>query len=110
MTTVARRPPGRRPDAVARDGGARAAGPGSFKGVLGAVRRLRGRETQPPGRASPTRSTGCCSGCASTSELSSGELASLADLSPATATQMLDGLEAAGLVKRQRSEAIAGSC
>jgi DNA-binding MarR family transcriptional regulator len=37
-------------------------------------------------------------------ELPAGELAVGADLSPATVTQMLDGLEAAGLVERRRSE------
>jgi len=52
----------------------------SFKALLAAVRRLRGRETRQHGGLSA------------------------ADLAPATATEMLEGLAAAGLVTRERSE------
>jgi DNA-binding MarR family transcriptional regulator len=42
-------------------------------------------------------------GLAGTGEASARELAERADLTPATVTQMLDHLEAAGLVQRTRS-------
>jgi DNA-binding MarR family transcriptional regulator len=74
----------------------------AFKGLLGAVRRLRGRETRCSGNLSDAQ-YGLLFGLRERDEVSSGELAALADLSPATATQMLDGLAAAGLVKRVRS-------
>jgi DNA-binding MarR family transcriptional regulator len=54
-----------------------------------AVRRLRGRDTHRPGEVSYAQ----CSllfGLAERGELSASELAGLADVSPATATQMLD--------------------
>jgi DNA-binding MarR family transcriptional regulator len=75
----------------------------SFKGVLAAVRRLRGRETRHDGSLSDAQ-YGLLFGLREQDEVSSGELATLADLSPATATQMLDALAAAGLVRRVRSE------
>jgi MarR family transcriptional regulator, organic hydroperoxide resistance regulator len=75
----------------------------SFKGVLAAVRRLRGRETRRDGSLSDAQ-YGLLFGLREQDEVSSGELATLADLSPATATQMLDALAAAGLVRRVRSE------
>jgi MarR family transcriptional regulator, organic hydroperoxide resistance regulator len=75
----------------------------AFKGALGAVRRLRGRETRCSGNLSDAQ-YGLLFGLRERDEVSSGELAALADLSPATTTQMLDGLAAAGLVRRVRSE------
>jgi DNA-binding MarR family transcriptional regulator len=70
---------------------------------MAAMRRLRGRETR--------RSCGLSDaqyrllfGLRDHQQLSSGELACLADLSPATTTEMLDGLAAAGLVARVRSD------
>lgn len=75
----------------------------SFKGVLAAVRRLRGRETRGDGSLSDAQ-YGLLFGLRERDAVSSGELATLADLSPATATQMLDGLAAAGLVRRVRSD------
>jgi len=75
----------------------------SFKGLLGAVRRLRGRETRNPEGLSDAQ-YGLLFGLREHQQLSSGELACLADLSPASATEMLDGLAAAGLVRRVRSE------
>jgi DNA-binding MarR family transcriptional regulator len=74
----------------------------AFRGVLGAVRRLRGRETRCSGSLSDAQ-YGLLFGLRDRDEVSSGELAALADLSAATATQMLDGLAAAGLVRRARS-------
>lgn len=75
----------------------------SFKGVVAAVRRLRGRETRGDGSLSDAQ-YGLLFGLRERDAVSSGELATLADLSPATATQMLEGLAAAGLVRRVRSE------
>ncbi len=75
----------------------------SFKGAMGAVRRLRGRETHRPGQLSFAQYH-LLFGLAERGELSSGELAVAADLSPATVTQMLDSLGAMGLVERTRSE------
>jgi DNA-binding MarR family transcriptional regulator len=90
-----------------------AAGPGSreparelgraFKACVGAVRRLRGRETRRHGELSDAQ-YGLLFGLRDHEALPSSELALLADLSPATATGMLDGLAADGLVTRVRSE------
>lgn len=75
----------------------------AFRGLMGAVRRLRGRETRRGGGLSDAQ-YGLLFGLRDHQQLSSGELACLADLSPATTTEMLDGLAAAGLVARIRSE------
>jgi DNA-binding MarR family transcriptional regulator len=75
----------------------------AFKGAMGAIRRLRGRDTHRPGELSFAQYHllfGLAGACA----LSTGELAQAADLTPATVTQMLDGLAAQGLVERSRSE------
>jgi DNA-binding MarR family transcriptional regulator len=75
----------------------------AFKRAMGAVRRLRGRETHHPEQISFAHYTllfsltGLCEG-------SARELAEQADLSPATVAQMLDTLEAQGLVRRARSD------
>jgi DNA-binding MarR family transcriptional regulator len=74
----------------------------SFKRLMGAVRRLRGRETHSPDELS-TAQFQLLFGLRAGKLLSGGELACVAGLSPATTTQMLDGLEAAGLVTRERS-------
>lgn len=74
----------------------------AFKGAMGAVRRLRGRDTHHPGELSYAQFAllfGLAGG-----ELSASELAGCADIAPGTATQMLDSLEAAGLIARARSE------
>jgi DNA-binding MarR family transcriptional regulator len=74
----------------------------SFKRAMGSMRRLRGRETHHPDALSYAQYSllfGLAAGCA----LSSRELAYAADVTPATATQMLDALEAAGLVRRERA-------
>ena len=75
----------------------------SFRAAMAAVRRLKGRETHRPGDLSHAQ-YGLLFGLARGGEMSAGELALAADLSPATVTQMLDGLEGAGLVRRARSE------
>jgi DNA-binding MarR family transcriptional regulator len=75
----------------------------AFRGATRAVRRLRGRETRRPGELSDAQYS-LLFGLSERSELSSGELALAADLSAATVTEMLDGLVAAGLVKRTRSQ------
>jgi DNA-binding MarR family transcriptional regulator len=75
----------------------------AFKRAMVAVRKLRGRETQRHGQLSYAQ-YGLLFGLSGACELSARELAEQAELSPATVTQMLDHLEAAGLVKRTRSE------
>ncbi len=75
----------------------------AFKGSMAAVRRLRGRETQRPGELSHAQYS-LLFGLADGAQRSAGELAQLADLAPATVTQMLDHLAAHGLVVRTRSE------
>jgi DNA-binding MarR family transcriptional regulator len=75
----------------------------SFKAAMGAVRRLRGRETQQIGRFSYAQYS-LLFGLAAKPELSASQLACVADLAPGTVTEMLDHLEADGLVERVRSE------
>jgi DNA-binding MarR family transcriptional regulator len=75
----------------------------SFKRAMAAVRRLRGREMRHPEELSDAQ-YGLLFGLRERSELSSSELACAADLSPASATEMLDALAAAGLVLRVRSD------
>lgn len=74
----------------------------AFKGMTAAVRRLRGRETHRPGELSHAQYT-LLFGLAEREGRPARELALDAELSPATVTQMLDGLAAAGLVERVRS-------
>jgi len=75
----------------------------AFKGAFAAVRRLRGRDTHRPGELSYAQYA-LLFGLAERGQLSAGELALAADLSPATVTQMLEHLAAAGLVRRTRSD------
>lgn len=74
----------------------------SLKAAIAALRRLRGRETHRPGELSFAQYS-LLFGLVDGDPLSARELASAADLSPATVTQMLDSLAAAGLVERVRS-------
>jgi DNA-binding MarR family transcriptional regulator len=74
----------------------------AFKGVTTAARRLRGRETHRPGELSFAQYH-LLFHLAEQGRMSTGQLATAAELVPATATQMLDGLERAGLVQRERS-------
>lgn len=75
----------------------------SFKGMMAAFRRLRGRETHRLGELSYAQYS-LLFGLSDGGALSARELAKAADLTPATVTEMLDGLAAAGLVERVRSE------
>lgn len=75
----------------------------AFKRAMVAMRKLRGRETQRPGQLSYAQ-YGLLFGLAGTCELSARELAEHADLTSGTVAQMLEHLEAAGLVKRTRSK------
>lgn len=75
----------------------------SFKRAMGAVRRLRGRDTHRAGELSYAQ-FGLLFGLAQGGEMSASELALCADVAPATATQMLDSLAAVGLINRRRSE------
>lgn len=79
----------------------------AFKATMAAVRRLRGRETHRAGQLSYAQymllfslAGGATCGAG---PMSARVLAESAELTPATVTQMLDGLETAGLVQRTRS-------
>lgn len=76
----------------------------SFKSLMAALRRLRGRETHRPGELSFAQYSLLFELSGSRNMLSSREIAKEAALSPATVTQMLEALEAHGLVKRHRDE------
>jgi len=76
----------------------------AFKSAMAAVRRLRGRDTHRPGELSYAQYHLLFGLAERGGELSASELAALADVSPATATQMLDSLAAGGFVERLRSE------
>jgi DNA-binding MarR family transcriptional regulator len=75
----------------------------AFRGAMGAVRRLRGRDTHRPGELSYAQ-FGLLFGLFEAGELSASELAVCADVAPGTATQMLDSLTGQGLIIRRRSE------
>jgi DNA-binding MarR family transcriptional regulator len=75
----------------------------AFKGLMASVRRMRGRESRRHDELSDAQYR-LLVGLRDQVSLSSRDLASLADLSAATATEMLDSLAAAGLVHRVRSE------
>lgn len=74
----------------------------AFKRTMAAVRRLRGRETHHPGELSYSQ-YGLLFGLYFGEPMSSRELAAAADVSAATAAEMLDSLAASGLVERVRS-------
>jgi DNA-binding MarR family transcriptional regulator len=74
----------------------------AFKRAMAAMRKMRGRETHRPGELSYAQYSLLFS-LASSSELSARELAFAADVTPATVAQMLESLEADGLVLRIRS-------
>jgi DNA-binding MarR family transcriptional regulator len=77
----------------------------AFKRAMVAVRKLRGRETHRPGQISYAQ-YGLLHGLAGEATgLSARELADMADLTPATVTQMLESMESGGLITRMRSEA-----
>jgi MarR family transcriptional regulator, organic hydroperoxide resistance regulator len=75
----------------------------AVRAMHAAARRLRGREAKGRG----TTGSGqlyLLMLLAQDGELTGGQLAVAAELTPATVTQMLDGLEADGLVERERSK------
>jgi DNA-binding MarR family transcriptional regulator len=74
----------------------------AFKATNAALRRLRGRETHRPGELSYAQ-YGLLFALYDGVPRSLRELALAADVSPATAAEMLDALEATGLVDRTRS-------
>ena len=74
----------------------------SFKRAMVAVRRLRGRETHRAGTPSFAQYP-ILFALAERDDLSNGELAFAADVSPATVTGLLDSLVELGLVTRSRS-------
>jgi DNA-binding MarR family transcriptional regulator len=73
-----------------------------FKGAFAAVRRLRGRQAHRPGELSHAQYQ-LLFELQRGGQLAAGELATCADLSAATVTQMLDQLAREGLVERARS-------
>lgn len=75
----------------------------AFKRAMAALRRMRGRETHCPGELTDAQySLLFC--LRDQSQMSVRDLADAADLSPASVTEMLEGLAAAGLVERHRSD------
>jgi DNA-binding MarR family transcriptional regulator len=76
----------------------------AFKGAIAALRRMRGRETHHPGELSYAQYS-LLFALRDQRAMSSSELAAAADLSPASVTEMLDGLAAGQLVERLRSPA-----
>ena len=77
---------------------------GALMALFGAQRRLRGRDARIEGGVSFAHYP-LLSALAREGSLSAGQLAADAGVTPATVTQMLDALAAAGLVERSRSEA-----
>jgi DNA-binding MarR family transcriptional regulator len=75
----------------------------ALMGLFGAQRRLRGRDARIEGGLSFAHYP-LLSSLAREGEMSAGQLAADVGLTPATVTQMLDSLTAAGLVERSRSE------
>jgi DNA-binding MarR family transcriptional regulator len=75
----------------------------SFKGAMAAVRRLRGRDTHRPDALSHAQYQVLFELLLG-GELPAGTLAGVAEVSPASMTQMLDRLVDAGLVERGRSQ------
>jgi DNA-binding MarR family transcriptional regulator len=74
----------------------------AFKAAIAALRRMRGREIHHHGELGDAQYS-LLFGLRERSEQSSTELADAAQLSPASAAELLDGLAAAGLVERIRS-------
>jgi DNA-binding MarR family transcriptional regulator len=75
----------------------------AFKGALAARRRMRGRETQGTDELGDA-AYGVLFCLREATALPAGEIALAAELSPAAATEMLESLAEAGLVRRTRSE------
>jgi DNA-binding MarR family transcriptional regulator len=71
--------------------------------LLGAERRVRGRDQQRPGQLSFAQ-VRALAALSREREMTAGQLARAADLNPASVTAMLDHLEAAEIVQRHRSD------
>jgi DNA-binding MarR family transcriptional regulator len=76
----------------------------ALRDMLAAQRRMRGREAQRHGPVSFSQN-GVLRVLADGEEHSAGDLAAAAELTPASLTKMLDGLERSRLVERVRDEA-----
>jgi len=76
----------------------------AFRQVFRAMNRMRGRDTHLAGTDLSHAQFELLIELHERGELSAGELAVAAQLSPATVTQMLDGLAESGYVERTRSE------
>ncbi|HST56145.1 MAG TPA: MarR family transcriptional regulator [Solirubrobacteraceae bacterium] len=76
----------------------------AFRGVMASLRRLRGRDTHLGAGDLSHAQFELLIELHEHGELSAGELASAARLTPATVTQMLDHLAACGHVERARSD------
>jgi len=74
----------------------------AFRGVFAALRRLRGRDTHLPGMELSHAQCELLFELDQRGELSVGDLAAAAQLTPATVTQMLDHLAQHGHVERSR--------
>jgi DNA-binding MarR family transcriptional regulator len=74
----------------------------AFGELLGAERRLRGRDPKRPGELS-TAQVRALVQLAKDEQVTAGELAKRADLSPGAMTAMLDHLEREGMITRERS-------
>ncbi|HEY6395840.1 MAG TPA: MarR family transcriptional regulator [Solirubrobacteraceae bacterium] len=74
----------------------------AFKHAMAALRRMRSREHHRPGELRDAQYSLLFS-LRDRDQLPTSELALAGDLSPASATELLDGLEVAGLVERTRS-------
>jgi DNA-binding MarR family transcriptional regulator len=77
----------------------------AFRRVFRSLRRLRGRDTHLIGSEVSHAQMELLIELSEQGPLSAGELASAAQLTPATVTQMLDHLAACGHVERTRSDA-----
>ena len=75
----------------------------AFSELMGAERRLRGRDPHRPGELSIIQVRALFQ-LARDEEITAGELARRAELSPGSMTSMLDQLEESGIVRRRRSE------
>jgi DNA-binding MarR family transcriptional regulator len=75
----------------------------AFAELMGAERRLRGRDPSRPGELSHAQVRALVL-LAKDEEVTAGSLAKRAELSPGAMTPMLDHLEASGMITRRRSE------
>jgi DNA-binding MarR family transcriptional regulator len=75
----------------------------AYSGLARAQRRLRGRDAMQPGRLTAPQ-VNLLGPLAEAGEMSSGQLAEAAGLTPATTTHMLDQLAVTGVVERERQE------